>query len=106
MMCAARRYAAPPEISTRPSCADGQSNLFVKTQWYLSRARSYGVDISSGRCGIRLSALTAFFNHVGVEPASPAAVWASLSMATPRDARGLDSAEASGVGPLGFSTAR
>ena len=40
MMCAARRYAAPPEISTRPSCADGKSNLFVRTQWYLSRARS------------------------------------------------------------------
>ena len=52
-----------------------------------------------------LSALTAICNHVGVKPASTA-VWASLSMAAPRDARGLDSVEASGVGPFGFLTAR
>ena len=54
---------------------------------------------------MRLSALTAFFNHVGVKPVSTA-VWASLSMAASRDARGLDSADASGVGPFGFLTAR
>ena len=52
-----------------------------------------------------LSALTAFCSHVGVKPASPAAVWASLSMAASRDARGLDSVDASGVGPFGFLTA-